>query len=68
MEFVIPGRRAVASPESSKPPPVIIGFRALGLMASPQNDGVYDSLWASPRNDDPSGAGAEPVAQERGVQ
>jgi hypothetical protein len=27
---VIPGRHAVANPESSKPPPVITGFRVLG--------------------------------------
>jgi hypothetical protein len=44
--FVIPGRRVAASPESSKPPPLITGFRALGLrfaLASPRNDVVDDS-------------------------
>ena len=30
-----------ASPESGKPPAVFTGFRALGLAASPRNDGVY---------------------------
>jgi len=29
-ETVIPGRREAASPESSKPPPLVTGFRALG--------------------------------------
>src|SRR5438445_1500085 len=47
MEFVIPGRREAASPESSKPPSVITGFRALGLTASPRNDGAYDSKFGN---------------------
>src|SRR5258707_1565808 len=43
MEFVIPGRREAASPESSNHRRRFTGFRALGLTASPRNDGVYDS-------------------------
>jgi hypothetical protein len=30
MTLVIPGRHEVANPESSKAPPVVIGFRVLG--------------------------------------
>jgi len=38
MKLVIPGRRseAEASPESSKHPAVVTGFRALGLLRRPR--------------------------------